>query len=301
MSNFIHIKTITELHEAYGVDKPKHPLITVIDFSEVAIPCEALQQKISMSFYNISLKTKFKKGFKYGREYFDFAEGALYGMAPNQVVQPEYEVKKGELAGWSLYFHPDLIRHTELIHKIQDYGFFSYQTCEALHVSDKEKAVLQDIIHKIEDEYQSNIDEFSQDVLVANIELLLNYIKRFYSRQFITRKVKNTDVLSRFKQSVQQYFSSEDATNKGLPKVSYFAQQLHLSDNYLSDLLKKETGQSTKEHIDYYLIERAKNILAQSELSISEVAYDLGFDYPQHFSKLFKRKTGMSPSEFRMN
>lgn len=299
MSEFYNIKSITELHETFAYKKPNHPLISVVDLSELVIPKEVLKLKIGTPFYNITLKTKTSQLFKYGREYFDFSEGFLFGIAPNQVIEIDETSEKGDMAGWALYFHPDLIRGYDIMNKISDYGFFSYETKEALHLSDKEKVTLNDIISKITEEYESNIDEFSQDVLVSNIELLLNYIKRFYSRQFITRKKKNTSVLSQFRQLLKEYFNSEMVINNGLPKVSYFANRLHLSDSYLSDLLKKETGKNTQDMIHHYVIEKAKTDLVNTNKSISEIAFELGFEYPQYFSRLFKNKTGQTPKEYR--
>lgn len=300
MPNFIHIEDITTLHEAFDYTKPEHPLISVIDLSQVRIREDQLHQKIATSFYNITLKTKTAQLFRYGREYFDFSEGFLFGVAPNQVIEVDETCEKGDLEGWALYFHPDLIRGYGVLDKIQDYGFFSYETKEALHLSDKEKATLYDIVTKIQDEYQSQIDEFSQDVLVSNVELLLNYIKRFYSRQFITRKHQNISVVSQFNQFIKQYFSSEDLKESGLPTVHYFAEKLNLSDSYLSDLLKKETGKNTQDNIHFYVIEKAKTMLLNSDKSVSEIAFDLGFEYPQYFSRLFKKKVGQTPKAFRV-
>ena len=301
MDNFIHIETITQLHDAFKSGKPQHPLITVFNLSDVAISPDMLHKKIRNNFYSITLKTQTHLSFKYGREYFDFAEGFLFGLAPNQIIEVDETAKKGDMKGWSLYFHPDLIRSSPLMEKITDYGFFSYQTNEALHVSEKEKQVINDIIEKIIDEYSSNIDDFSQDVLVSNIELLFNYIKRFYSRQFITRKQKNTSILSKFKKLLREYYVLNIVENKGLPTVKYFANRLHLSDSYLSDLLKKETGKSAQENIHLFIIEQAKNELINTNKSVSEIAFELGFDYPQYFSRLFKNKTGNTPKEYRMN
>ncbi|MGB0869142.1 MAG: helix-turn-helix domain-containing protein [Flavobacteriales bacterium] len=299
MSDFLHIKTISELHKAFGYQKPNHPLITVIDLSDVEISDAFLHQKIGTPFYNITLKTKTALLFKYGREYFDFDEGFLFGLSPNQIIEIDETAKKGDMEGWSIYFHPDLIRPYALAEKITDYGFFSYETNEALHISDKEKEILNSIVSKIKEENNGHIDEFSQDVFVSNIELLLNYIKRFYSRQFITRKSQNTTVLSQFKKHIKHYFETESLISKGLPTVHYFAQKLNVSDSYLSDLLKKETGKNTQDHIHSFVIEKAKNRLINTDVTISEIAFELGFEYPQYFSRLFKNKTGVSPKMFR--
>lgn len=301
MSDFLIIHTITELHEIFEHKKPDHPLITVIDLSDVKIPKEVLHLKISSPFYNINLKTKTSKLLRYGREYLDFSEGVLLGIAPNQIIEIDETSEKGDLAGWALYFHPDLIRNYHLMDKISDYGFFSYETNEALHLSEKEKVTLNDIISKIKEEYESNIDEFSQDVLVSNLELLFNYINRFYSRQFLTRKSQNTTIVSQFNRLLNDYFDSEDVIKHGLPRVHYFAEKLHFSDSYLSDLLKKETGKNAQDTIHFHVIEKAKNRLINTDKSISEIAFELGFEYPQYFSRLFKNKTGLTPKKYRVH
>ncbi len=297
MSQFLKINTISELHQAFDYKKPSHPLITVMDLHEVLIPERALNKKIATPFYSISLKSKIAQPFKYGRNYFDFSEGVLLGIAPNQILEVDETSAKGDMEGWALYFHPDLIRGYELMHKISDFGFFSYETNEALHLSEKEKRTLSEIIYKISEEYESNIDEFSQDVLVTNIELLFNYIKRFYSRQFLTRKSQNTTIVSQFNRLLKDYLDSDETM--GLPTVHYFAEHLYLSDSYLSDLLKKETGQSAQDLIHIYVLDKAKNALLNTQKSISEIAFELGFEYPQYFSRLFKKKIGQTPKEYR--
>lgn len=299
MSDIFHIKSISHLNELFGYKKPNHPLITVVDLSEIEITEEQLYQKIGIPFYNISLKTKSTELCKYGRGYFDLSEGVLYGAAPNQVVEIDEASEKGDMAGWALYFHPDLIQGYSLMDKISEYGFFSYETKEALHLSEKEKETLNSIVAKITEEYDSNIDEFSQDVLVSNIELLINYIKRFYNRQFLTRKGQNSTVLSKFQHLINTYFNSEKIQSEGIPTVRYFAEKMNFSDSYLSDLLKKETGKNTQEHIHYFIIEKSKSRLIDSNLTASEIAFELGFEYPQYFSRLFKKKTGQTPIEYR--
>ncbi|KXX66905.1 AraC family transcriptional regulator [Flammeovirga sp. SJP92] len=300
MSSFYTIHSISELHEAFGYKKPNHPLISVINLAEVAISKEMLHLKIGTPFYAITLKTKVAHPFRYGREYFDFSEGYLFGIAPNQIIEVDETSEKGELEGWALYFHPDLILGYGLYDKISDYSFFSYETKEALHLSDKEKATLNAILEKIVEEYESNMDEYSRDVLVSSIELLLNYIRRFYGRQFLTRKNQNTTILSRFKRLLKDYFHSDAVIENGLPKVSYFAKQLSLSDSYLSDLLQKETGCTAQDIIHLHVIEKAKTDLVNTNKSVSQIAFALGFEYPQYFSRLFKNKTGKTPKEFRV-
>ncbi len=206
--------------------------------------------------------------------------------------------KKDDMKGWGLLFHPDLIRGTSLGARMKNYTFFSYETSEALHLSDKEKQILYDCILKIQSELDENIDSHTQNLIVSNIDLLLNYCSRYYGRQFITRKNSNRNILTQVESHLHNYFSSGSA-EKGLPTVKYLAENVHLSPNYLSDLLKKETGMNAKEHIHFFLIEEAKNILMNSNISVNEIAYRLGFVYPQYFSRIFKSKTGMSPVEFR--
>ncbi len=298
MNQIIHIKSITQLLDSYGAEKPKHPLIAIVDLSKVGVSESMSNIKLTTDLYSITLKTKTPLRLKYGRSVIDFAEGSLYGCAPGQVLEVSATASAGEFAGWALYFHPDLIRGHSLANKISNYGFFDYETNEALHLSEQEKDTLNSIIEKIEQECETNIDEFSRDVLVANIELLLNYIRRYYSRQFLTRQSQNTDLLSQFEQLMKAYFDSEQIEMEGLPTVQYFAKALHLSPSYFSDLLKKETGKTAKEHIQLFLIDEAKDILLHPHKSISEVAYELGFEYPQYFSRLFKKKVGMSPSKY---
>lgn len=297
MNHIIKVESISQIHDYMGYDKPKHPLVTIVDFGEMTeLPEMEEGTKVVSSFYFIALKTGLTSPIKYGRGYYDFEEGTLYAMAPEQVMSLDYE-SKAEMQGWGLYFHPDLIRPYPLNEKIKNYGFFSYENNEALHLSDKEKETITSVIEKIKEEYEANIDEFSQDVLVANIDLLLSYIQRYYSRQFLTRKTQNSDMLTRFEGLLRQYF--ETKLKEGLPLVSYFAESLNISASYLSDLLKKETGKTAQEHIHYQIIEKAKNLLLNTNATISEISYDLGFEYPQYFSKIFKKKTGLSPLEFR--
>jgi AraC-like DNA-binding protein len=238
---------------------------------------------------------------KYGKEYYDFQEGTLMCIAPNQIITIENDAnsENADIVGWGLFFHPDLIRGTSLGNKIKEYTFFSYEVNEALHLSDKEKQTLWDCVYKLENELSENIDLHSQTLITSNIELLLNYCARYYDRQFITRKKVNTNLLRKFETILNSYFNSNDQQYKKLPSVKYFAELLFLSPNYLSDLLKKETGKTAQEYLHYYLIEEAKNNLLNTNDPINEIAFNLGFEYPQYFSKLFKSKTGMTPLAFR--
>jgi AraC-like DNA-binding protein len=235
---------------------------------------------------------------KYGRKTIDFQEGNLICIAPRQVIEIDVEIEQKEnMLGWGLFFHPDLIRATSLYEKINQMSFFSYEITEALHLSDKEKNILYETVQKIELELQENIDNYSQHILVSSIELLLNYCSRFYGRQLITRSQSNKTIVAQIESLLRSYFTVSDVN--ALPSVKYLAEQVHLSANYLSDLLKKETGKNAQEHIHFYLIEEAKSRLLNTPASINEVAYSLGFEYPQYFTKLFKQKTGHTPIEYR--
>jgi AraC-like DNA-binding protein len=299
MDSTIFIKDITELHQFLNQPKPAHPLVGVIDFSKVASFGEQ-SVKISSGFYTLMFKNHCHNKLKYGREYFDFQEGTLICIGPNQLAIIENEIdKKEDVVGWGLFFHPDFIRGTSLGSKIKDYTFFSYEMNEALHLSEKEKQTLRDCIEKIENELIQNIDVHSQTLIASNIELLLNYCSRYYDRQFITRKNANSTILTKFDRVLTDYFNSDKAKMNGLPTVKYCAGHLCLSPNYLSDLLKRETGKSAQDHIHYHVIELAKSNLLNSNASVSEIAYEMGFEYPQYFSKLFKSKTGISPADYR--
>ena len=300
MKDIYHIETISELNELLNQEKPKHPLVSIIDFSRVE-SFGKTDIKITTGFYCIMLKNQQCNKVKYGREYFDFQEGTLTFFPPNRAatIEDDGSEKPIETAGWGLFFHPDLIRRTSLANKMKDYTFFSYGLKEALHLSDKEKETLNDCRAKIYNEISQNIDSHSQTLIVSNIELLLNYCTRYYDRQFITRKNNNQDVLIKFENILKDYFASESLKKKGIPSVKYCAEKIFLSPNYLSDLLKKETGKNAQDHIHHYLIEEAKNNLLNTNDTISEIAFKLGFDYPQYFSKLFKSKTGITPAEYR--
>lgn len=299
MTAILHIETISDLNRLLNQETPKHPLVTVVDFSKVSDFGEETI-KMTSGFYSVMLKNNCHGKLKYGRAYFDFQEGTLICIAPQQVATIENETNEPEpIVGWGLFFHPDLIRRTSLGSKINDYTFFSYEANEALHLSTKEKHVLNDCIANIEQELSENIDDHSQLLIVSNIELLLNYCLRYYDRQFITRKNSNRDVLSKFESALGDYFHPGKTEKSGLPTVNYLAEKLHLSPNYLSDLLKKETGKNAQEQIHAFIIEEAKNRLLNSEAGVGEIAFQLGFEYPQYFSKLFKNKTGMTPAEYR--
>lgn len=299
MKDLIHLQTITDLHKLFNLGNSFHPLVTVLDFSKVT---EQVKQnsKITTDFYSIMFKNYCKNHVKYGRKVIDFQEGNLICIAPNQVVEIDNEVEEREdKMGWGLFFHPDLIRSTSLNEKIKNNSFFHYEVSEALHLSDKEKNILFECVQKIQTELQENIDVHSQYIIVSTIELLLNYCSRFYGRQLITRGQNNKSIISQIENLLTQYFAVNKINEQGLPTVKYLADKVHLSPSYLSDLLKKETGKNAQEHIHFYLIEEAKNLLLNSEKNVNEIAFDLGFEYPQYFNKLFKKKTGKTPMEYR--
>ncbi len=297
MKPIIHLHSIADLYKLFNLGHHEHPLVAVIDFSKVS---EQLEQdsKITTDFYSVMFKNYCKNHIKYGRKTIDFQDGNLICIAPRQVIEIDVEVdQKENMLGWGLFFHPDLIRATSLYEKINQMSFFSYEITEALHLSDKEKNILYETVQKIQLELQENIDNYSQSILVATIDLLLNYCSRFYGRQLITRSQSNKTTVSQIESLLKNYFIRSDINT--LPSVKYLADQVHLSANYLSDLLKKETGRNAQEHIHFYLIEEAKNRLLNSTLSINEIAFGLGFEYPQYFNKLFKQKTGHTPQEYR--
>ncbi|MES2650515.1 MAG: helix-turn-helix transcriptional regulator [Bacteroidota bacterium] len=290
------INSISELYKLSGLPKPKHPYIGLINFEDTTSPS---QEPISllMNFYSISLKRCVDNKLKYGQNYYDFDEGVLGFMEPGQLLSLEGDNQQPE--GWWLVFHPDLIRTYPLGKSIKNYGFFSYAVNEAIHLSETEEAMLETVFKNIEKEYNHSIDPYSQDVMVSQIELLLNYSNRFYNRQFITRKTASSDILAKLEILLDEYFKGDKILHSGLPTVQFFAEQLHLSPNYLSDMLRAITGQSTQQHIHNKLIEKAKEALANTHLSVSEIAYQLGFEHPQSFSKLFKTKMNISPLEYR--
>lgn len=297
MKPIIHLQSIADLYQLFNLGHHEHPLIAVIDFSKVSEQLEH-DSKITTDFYSIMFKNYCKNHIKYGRKTIDFQEGNLICIAPRQVIEIDVEVEhKENMLGWGLFFHPDLIRATSLYDKISQMSFFSYEITEALHLSDKEKNILYETVQKIELELQENIDDYSQHILVSTIELLLNYCSRFYGRQLITRSQSNKSIVSQIESLLRNYFTVSDV--KELPSVKSLADKVHLSSSYLSDLLKKETGKNAQEHIHFYLIEEAKNRLLNSPSSINEIAFSLGFEYPQYFTKLFKQKTGYTPIEYR--
>jgi AraC-like DNA-binding protein len=301
MSNpVVRISTISEFHRLAGRPAPGHPLISVIDLKTVTRPmAEGVVSRV-FDFYSISLKKNFHLKMKYGGQPHDFENGVLHFMAPGQVLTIDYDqAYPYDFSGWMILFHPDLLWHTPLAKTIKQCEFFGYSTTEALHLSDKEEAMLTSIAGNIEQEYSNGIDRLSQNVIVAQLELLLTYAERYHQRQFVTRKKANHDILDRLEQLLDDYFRSGALATKGLPTVAYIAESLHVSPNYLSGLLRSLTGQSTQQHLHDKLIQLAKEKLSTTNLSVSEIAYELGFEHLGSFSKLFKAKTNQAPLEFR--
>lgn len=294
------LKTISEYHQFRNLPKPEHPLISVINFADIKSLRADEPKSIILDFYSIALKRSLNAKMKYGQQQYDFDEGVLFFISPGQVFSIEAD---GVLqhSGWSLLVHPDFLWNTPLAQKIKQYEYFNYSVHEALHLSEKEEAMTSGIMQNIEQEYRSNIDKFSQDVIIAQLELLLTYAERFYQRQFITRKITNHQILNRLEDILTENFSNNTIEKKGLPTVQYIAETLNVSPGYLSGLLKTLTGQSTQQHIHDKLIEKAKEKLSVTNLTVSEIAYELGFEHPQSFSKLFKSKTTLSPLEFRQS
>ncbi|HTH82069.1 MAG TPA: helix-turn-helix domain-containing protein [Mucilaginibacter sp.] len=293
---YIDLQSISDLHKLVQYTPPKHPLVSLIDHTDFYEKRPKVDAFYRFGFYTVSCK-KFEGLLKYGKGHYDFNEGSLMFTAPGQVIAPGPNVIVDE--GWALFIHPDLIHGTDLGRKIHQYSFFNYETNEALHISEDEKLVIKDCVTKIEKEYSQNIDKHSQGLIVSNIELLLNYCNRFYDRQFYTRAKVNSDVVQKFEKLLKDYFLQSTLIETGLPGVKYFASRLNLSPNYLSDLLNKFTGKTTQEHIHLEMIDKAKTLLWGTNNSISEIAYGLGFEHPSHFTKIFKAKTGKSPSEYR--
>lgn len=298
----IRIKTISEFHQFRGLPGPEHPLISVVDYAAIRHLPENNAISWTLDFYSVSLKRTSNAKLKYGQQEYDFDEGVMFFMAPGQVFSVETTgTAAPKHSGWILLIHPDFIWNTALARTIKKYGYFDYAVNEALFLSEKEESVITGIIRNIQQEYHSNIDKFSQDIIISQVETLLNYAERFYHRQFITRKKLNHQLLDRLEALLTDYFNNGDLLKKGLPTVQLIAAGLNVSPGYLRSLLKVLTGQSTQQHIHNKLIEKAKEKLSTTTLSVSEIAYELGFEHPQSFSKLFKTKTKSSPLEFRQS
>lgn len=296
MDGIINLNNIPEYNTMRGIET-LHPLVSVFEFSKMKLIPEG---RAHYGFYCIFLKDAVCGDLKYGCNYYDYQEGTLVFIAPGQVVGIGSKPGTVMPKGWALLFHPDLIRGTSLGQNIKQYTFFSYEAKEALHLSEKERQVVLDCLDKIDYELRQSIDKHSKTLIANNIELLLNYCMRFYDRQFITRSEVNKDLLAKFEKLIDNYFQSEMALTAGLPTVKYCAEQLFLSPNYFGDLIKKETGKSAQENIQLKMMSIAKERIFDKSKTMSEIAYELGFKHPQHFSRMFKNETGYTPNEYRL-
>lgn len=302
--DFRILATVTDYTRFYGLPAPAHPLLMLIDLGQAREQTRgrllpSLLDPVVPQLYTIFLKRNLNGPLYYGYQTYDFREGVLGFSAPGQVFQVDAALDSSAVTGWMLVFHPDLLRKYPLAQKITGYGFFSYAVHEALHLSAQEESVLDSLLHGLQLEYERPIDAFSQDVLISQLDVLLNYANRFYHRQFLTRRTAEHDLLSRFEGLLRAYFVP--AEQRPLPTVKHFAVALHVSPAYLGDLLRTLTGQTTQQHIHQALIEKAKQLLLTTSLSVSETAFQLGFEYPHYFSRLFKSKTGLSPADFRFS
>lgn len=298
-TSILTLNTISEFHAIAGLPKPEHPLVSVIDYSQVEYQTEEKEIGWLQQFYCIGLKRDINGKFRYGQQQYDFDAGIVSLVAPGQIVHINVEKSAVKPSGIILCLHPDFLWNTVLAKKIKQYDYFGYAVNEALFVSEKEEAIILEVLKNIQREYYSNIDAFSQGIIVAHLEVLLNYFDRFYQRQFITRQKAHHQILERLELILDDYFNNEDLINNGLPGAQELAGLLHMSPNYLGSLLKSLTGQTTQQHIHIKLIDKAKEKLSTTTLSVSEIAYELGFGHSQSFSKLFKSKTNQSPLEFR--
>lgn len=290
------VESISEIHHMLGIAGPKHPLISFLESSQLMNLCQFPVSYV-IGFYKITFVTKLAGKFRYGQDYYDFDEGSLMFTAPNQVVGHIEGYTENE--GLSLFIHPDFFQGYPLAAKIKQFCFFSYTSNEALHLSEQERTTLLAIYNIIREELNSRIDDFSQEVIIAQVELLLSYAKRFYKRQFLTRQAASNDLLQKLEELLNAYFEDDKPVSQGMPTVQYLANQLSYTPNYLSDMLRSLTGLNAQQHIHQRLIERSKELLSTTELTVGEVAYKLGFEHPQSFSRLFKIKTRVSPAQFR--
>ncbi|WCT14326.1 helix-turn-helix domain-containing protein [Mucilaginibacter jinjuensis] len=288
--------SIIELHRTLELPKPLHPLVSVFDNTQVAVNKKQLPTDFLFDFYSISFKKRTKGRTGYGQSYYDFDDGTMTFVAPSQVVATSRDT---EYFGISLLFHPDFLRNYPLGKHIKRFGFFAYDSNEALHLSEKEKAIILGLFENIKIELENTIDDFSQDIVISHLETLLNYSNRFYKRQFITRRTANHDLLTQLETILDDYFINERGLTSGLPTVEFLASKINLSPRYLSDLLRSITGQSAQQHIHEKLIEKAKEYLSATNLTVAEIAFKLGFEYPQSFNKLFKNKTSLTPVAFK--
>lgn len=296
MKTIVQLNTVDTYNKLYGLET-LHPLVSVVDLTKATKVANNIQMDYGL--YALFLKGGKECEIKYGRRNYDYQEGTIVSFAPGQVVEVNMIKEDVQPKVYGIVFHPDIIRGTSLGLNIKNYRFFSYSANEALHLAEQEKKVVMDCLAKIESELKHSIDRHSKQLIAINIELLLNYCLRFYERQFITRDIVNKDALQKFEQYINDYWESEKSMENGLPSVAYFADKIHLSPNYFGDLVKKQTGKSAQEYIQFKVIERAKDRIANTSLTMSQIAYELGFQYPQHFGRLFKKQTGQTPNQYR--
>lgn len=289
--------SLSQLHKAMGQEAPSHPLISIMNYGEAQFEPKDFENGIILNFYKISFKTSFSGKLKYGQGYYDFEEGGMSFIAPGQLLKMQDE--EANYDGMTLHIHPDFLRTYTLDSNIKQYGFFGYSAAEALYLSEKEKTTILSIYQFIQEELNERIDKFSQDVIISQIELLLNYANRFYDRQFLTRKAVNNDILGQLEKQIETYFAEDQPLVKGLPAVNAIAESLGVTPRYLSDLLRNLIGLNTQQFIHEKVIEKAKEYLTKDELTVAEIAYHLGFEHPQSFNKLFKSKTSISPSDYK--
>lgn len=289
--------TIAEMNKALGMPEPKHPLISLNDYKDISGDVSDIAKGMVMDFYKISYKKALSGKIRYGQHHYDFQNGGLSFMSPHQLIAEDES--NGDCEGQTLLIHPDFFSGYALAKNIKNYGFFSYGANEALQLTETEQQAIFSLFRNIEDELNQRLDHFSQDVMISQIELLLNYSNRFYNRQFLFQKVKNNDLLSQMDSLLDEHFNHDNGLQSGLPSVQFLANHLNVTPNYLSDVLRELTGLNAQQHIHQKLIDKAKEILTTTNLSVSQIAYQLGFEYPQSFNKLFKNKTEVTPLEFR--
>lgn len=301
MSIPTRLKSINELHRYNNIAPPNHPLISLIDYSKIKPTPVNNELRWVQEFYTIAIKRNVVGKYRYGQESYDFDEGLMTFFSPEQVISVQLieEDLNNKPSGWILAIHPDFLFGTSLATNIKKYSFLNYSVREALFLSEKEENTIFEILQNIKGEYLTNLDQFSQQIIISQLELLLNYAERFYQRQFLTRKISNHQILDKLEVLLEDYFKSDNVLEKGLPTVQFISQKLNLTTDYLSTMLKSLTGQTTQQHIHHKLIEKAKLKLSTTNLSVSEIAYELGFEHSQSFNKLFKSKTNQTPLEFR--
>ncbi|WP_300671254.1 helix-turn-helix transcriptional regulator [Soonwooa sp.] len=301
MTTPINISSISALHQALGLNNPTNPLISVFDLDEVAVEPDRITIPFTSDLYFVALKKDCAGGIqKYGQGHYDFEEGMMYFIAPQQVLQFN-EIVLASLKGFVLVVHPDFLHGSPMLSKIKDYRFFGYSNNEALFLSEKEEQSIMEIIENMKREINNNMDAFTQDLLISNLDLLLKYCDRYYNRQFLTRKKVNSDLLTKLESLLDEYFQQDKLVLNGIPTVQFAANELNLSPNYLSDMLRVQTGKTTQQHIQERILDKAKELLSTTNKSVSEIAFELGFEHAQSFHRLFKKRTSVSPLDFRQS